>query len=57
MKQKYKIHTIEKQQTTFFINLIILYSLIITLHFTYCINLSLFGGLGAAITPCTVNIR
>ena len=57
MKQKYKIHTIEKQQTTFFINLIIPYSLITTLYFTYCINLSLFRGLGAAITPCTVNIR
>ena len=57
MKQKYKIHTIEKQQTTFFINLINSYNLIITLHFTYCINLSPFRGLGAAITPCTVNIR
>ena len=57
MKQKYKIHTIEKQQTTFFINLINSYNLIITLHFTYCINLFPFRGLGAAITPCTVNIR
>ena len=43
MKQKYKIHTIEKQQTTFFINLINSYNLIITLHFTYYINLSPSG--------------
>ena len=53
MKQKSKIHTIEKQQTTFLINLINSYNL--TLHVLH--KLVPFRGLGAAITPCTVNIR